>query len=499
MPKRVKNPLLPTGIRWRSGAAKGTVGLSSRPCTDERSNDIGASLPRSDCKKDHRGRKPKPKEANQKLKSLIPQDLAIRGQRQHPSAGFQRPYWGRFILENNAFWGTNSDMLPIAHGPVGCGFFTQSARVTRPDRCDGIDGFTGLHLCTDLLEADIKAGGDRKLAQAIVEAFALFPLAQGATILAEDPIALIDSDIQSVACRQTDTIGKVIIARDRNAVFDQLKQYARVERTRSTAYDIVVTYGRHSPGQLWIITRLLDAIGLNVIHMLTDSSVNEIPWIEHANLSIGFGSLAEVLFPAQEPTSLGRLLHSCFGIPFQFACFESPTATTISLRAIASRFDASIQQRAEEVIETNLFLVEATIEKYHSRLEGKLLIEFAGLSKEELSVFQSFGMRVGNASGWEGVNGALRRPRRLCDYPWPGAEAKDALLREAKPDIVIDTFRRDPCEQLKRGQQPPITSDVFNISATTYWGYDGFVLFADDLDRAVNAPWRKLIAPPWRK
>jgi len=81
----------------------------------------------------------------------------------------------------------------------------------------------------------------------------------------------------------------------------------------------------------------------------------------------------------------------------------------------------------------------------------------------------------------------------------PGTDAKDALLREAKPDVVIDFQRRDAFEHVKRGYQPQITSDLFRLGATTYWGYDGFSLFTADLDRAVNAPWRRLLQSPWKR
>ncbi len=136
---RTPNPFLQkaqksNAIRWRTGPAAGTLGLSGV-------RDIG-SAPRVEApnrsdpavyKKDPRGRKPKPTGVAPRPAKKLSADLTPEHQaRAHPDAGKLSHCLGSFFAESNSGWGSSLDMLALAHGPVGCGVFTQASRLNLP-------------------------------------------------------------------------------------------------------------------------------------------------------------------------------------------------------------------------------------------------------------------------------------------------------------------------------------------------------------------------------
>lgn len=173
---------------------------------------IGAEAERASeapYRKDRRGRKPKLHPPGPRLQTPPNPKPDEPAGAIDPHAGRLSYCSGEFSFESNSGWGSNLDMLAIAHGPVGCGAFTQAARFVPPWRSQGVDGFTALHACTNLQEGDLDDGGDDRLARALDEARDLFPLAQGAVILDQDPIALLDSNAKGVAklkARETDQL-----------------------------------------------------------------------------------------------------------------------------------------------------------------------------------------------------------------------------------------------------------------------------------------------------
>ena len=154
MPTPTPNPFLPKAqkshaIRWRTGPAAGTVGLSGV-------REIGPgprieAPARSDLpiyKKDTRGRKPKPPGVAPRPAKKLSADLTPELQaRAHPDAGKLSHCLGSYFAESNSGWGSNLEMLALAHGPVGCGVFTQASRLNLPGFVQGIESFTELHAC----------------------------------------------------------------------------------------------------------------------------------------------------------------------------------------------------------------------------------------------------------------------------------------------------------------------------------------------------------------
>lgn len=184
-------------------------------------------------------------------------------------------------------------------------------------------------------------------------------------------------------------------------------------------------------------------------------------------------------------------------MPLVPVCFFGPSATEASLRAIASRFDAAIQARAETVIAANREKIDAIVTHYRPRLEGKLVLLLHGIPKTHREIFHLLGMRIGTCKGWLGSRGVQRFPR-LAIEPYNTTEkALASYIAEAKPDLIYH-MNYDEHDWHKRGLPSlPFASPFFDHGLNLCWGYDGFACFAALLDRHLNAPWRKLAKPPW--
>jgi nitrogenase molybdenum-iron protein alpha chain len=498
--KRPKNPFLPKvrlpprrkqSIAWRTGPAAGTVGIPALEDNDQ------AIVPLSDTSltdysKDPRGRKPKKEELKQRATPAAVDKAPTP--RAFPDAGMLNFQTGGFFTHGHSGWGSNLDMMALAHGPVGCGTFAQTSRLNLPGFVQGIESFIALHACTNLTTDDLEDGGDGKLCQALDEIETLFPLARGTFILNQDSIDLIDTAVKGIAKVKTKEFGKPIIpptdpwaTHSAGTHAAALKAAAKYhEPVKATPYDVAVPFFRQATGLLWIVSKLLCDIGLNPVHVYTGSSTSDMARIRRCKFVIAF---LNGLDP-QNDTSLetfDQRYGQWFSMQPIWTCFLGPTATDRSLRAIAEKFGPRVQKRAEQVIAANHVKVEAVIARYRPRLEGKLVLTGSGVPEGQLEAFHLLGMRVGNERGWPGKTGVWRTPRLVCDWQEPRGKAFASYVAEAKPDYVYN-YRFDEFDWKKRGLPGLAFSPFYDRGVNFLWGYDTFLCFVAMLDREVNAP-----------
>ncbi len=430
-------------------------------------------------------------------------DVGAMYARRNGTAGGLAVEWDAFLSAFSSGWGSNLDMLALAHGAVGCGAFALTERLNLPGFTQGIDSFTALHACTDLNTDDLKDNGDKRLELAIDEAHELFPLARGLTVINEEPVGLIGTNVQRVVKLKTEKTGRLVVARSyglalthaiaKTAALKAASQFTK--RIEATPYDVVLAYGAKSAGLIWTVSKLLCDIGLNPVHERTGSSSTDMARIQYCKLIVAPTRYSKNVPSGAVPGSTAHLQRS-FGTPLIAACFVNPTATDASLRAIASHFDESIQRRAEEVIASNRIKIETVIARYRPSLEGKLFLNLGWLSEDQLKPFKLLGMRTGDAEGWLGKTGVPRVPRLA--WKWNDTKSFNSYIAEAKPDVVFQFNCSEP-DWHKRGLAAIPLSSLFDLNFQAFWGYDGFAQLAVALDRHINAPWRKLVKPPWAK
>jgi len=77
---------------------------------------------------------------------------------------------------------------------------------------------------------------------------------------------------------------------------------------------------------VWIVSKLLQDIGLNPVHEFTGSSTSDMARIHQCKLVIGFAETLDVP-PDHFPRGAAQLLRKWYGMPLVWTCFLGPTAT----------------------------------------------------------------------------------------------------------------------------------------------------------------------------
>jgi nitrogenase molybdenum-iron protein alpha chain len=200
---------------------------------------------------------------------------------------------------------------------------------------------------------------------------------------------------------------------------------------------------------------------------------------------------------------ISRHMEEKFGIPWMEYNFFGPTKIEESLRKIAGFFDETIQANAEKVIAKYKPLMQAVIDKYKPRLEGKRVMLYVGglRPRHVIGAYEDLGMEV-VGTGYEfGHNDDYDRTIKdmgnatLIYDDVTGYEFEE-FVKKVKPDMIGSGIKEKYIFQ-KMGI-PFRQMHSWDYSGP-YHGYDGFAIFARDMDMTLNNPcWGKLQAP-WKK
>ena len=414
-------------------------------------------------------------------------------------------------------WGPIKDMVHISHGPVGCGQYSWAQR--RNYVSGGVMGVTSwvtMQITSDFQEKDIVFGGDKKLDKMITEIETLFPLNKGISVMSECPVGLIDDDIEAVSKKKSKEINKVIapvrcegfrgvsqslghhIANDvmRDYIVDKAVAKNADQHFESTPYDVLIVGDYNIGGDAWASRILLEEMGLRVIGQWSgDGSVAEVENGPRAKLNL--------IHCYRSMNYICRHMEEKYGIPWIEYNFFGPSQIAKSLRAIAELFDDKIKEGAERVIAKYQPMVDAILGKYKPRLDGKkIMIYVGGLRPRHVSdAYSDLGMEV-TATGYEFAHNDDYQ--RTTEYIKDGTLVYDdasefeleRFVKALRPDLVGSGIKEKYGTQ-KMGV-PFRQLHSWDYSGP-YHGYDGFAIFARDMDLAVNNPVWKMHKAPWKK
>jgi len=409
-------------------------------------------------------------------------------------------------------WGPVKDMIHISHGPIGCGQYSRGGRRNYYIGNTGIDSFTTMNFSTDFQEKDIVFGGDKKLSKCIDELNELFPLNNGITVQSECPIGLIGDDIGAVAKTKTKETGSVVIpvncegfrgvsqslghhiANDaiRDYVFPQFNIASKDLDT--TPYDVAIIGDYNIGGDAWSSRILLEEIGLRVVAQWSgDATFKEMAMTPKVKLNL--------LHCYRSMNYISRHMEKEYGIPWMEYNFFGPTRTDESLRKIASFFDESIQEKTEEVIAKYKKMYDKVIAKYRPRLEGKKVMLFVGglRPRHVIGSYEDLGMEV-IGTGYEFAHDDDYKrtteeiARSTIIYDDVNEYELEAFVKKMQPDLVASGIKEKYVFQ-KMGL-PYRQMHSWDYSGP-YHGYDGFAIFAKDMDLAINSPVWSHSKAPW--
>ncbi|WP_425090877.1 nitrogenase molybdenum-iron protein alpha chain [Tropicimonas sp. S265A] len=409
-------------------------------------------------------------------------------------------------------WGPIKDMVHVSHGPVGCGQYSWSQRRNYYIGKTGVDSFVTMQFTTDFQEKDIVFGGDKKLSKTIDEIEELFPLNNGTTIQSECPIGLIGDDIEAVAREKNKEYDKTMVpvrCEGFRGVSQSLGHHIANDAVRDWVfekgegagkdyepgpYDVNVIGDYNIGGDAWASRILLEEMGLNVVgNWSGDATLAEIERAPKARLNLihCYRSMNYICRYMEEKYDIGWMEYNFFG----------PTQIAASLRAIAKNFDETIQENAEKVIAKYQPLVDDVIAKFKPRLEGKSVMLYVGglRPRHVVTAYDDLGMVIAG-TGYEFGHGD--------DYKRTGHYVKEGTLiyddvtgyelekfiEKVRPDLVGSGIKEKyPVQKMGIPFRQMHSWDY----SGPYHGYDGFAIFARDMDLAINNPVWGMYDAPW--
>ncbi len=409
-------------------------------------------------------------------------------------------------------WGPVKDMIHLSHGPVGCGQYSRAGRRNYYVGYTGVNTFGTMNFTSDFQEKDVVFGGDKKLAKIFAEMEMLFPLSKGITVQSECPVGLIGDDIDAVTQKGSATLGKPVvpvrcegfrgvsqslghhIAND--TIRDHILEKGLDDDFVSSPYDVAIIGDYNIGGDAWSSRILLEEMGLRVVAQWSgDGTLSEIKRTPKVKLNL--------LHCYRSMNYISRHMEAKFGIPWLEYNFFGPTKIAESLRAIASRFDDRIKEGAERVIASYQPMVDALNAKYVPRLQGKKVMLYVGglRPRHVIGAYEDLGMEV-VGTGYEfGHNDDYDRTiQEMGDatliYDDVTEFELERFVAKIKPDLIGAGIKEKYVYQ-KMGI-PFRQMHSWDYSGP-YHGYDGYAIFARDIDMTVNNPCWKNMQAPWKR
>jgi nitrogenase molybdenum-iron protein alpha chain len=339
--------------------------------------------------------------------------------------------------------GPTRDIVNITHGPVGCGFYSWLTRrnQTDPDSGDG-SNFMTYCFTTDMQEEEIIFGGEKKLRQAIQEAYDLFK-PKAIAVFATCPVGLIGDDIHSV-CRDMKEKLKINVFGFSCEGYKGVSQSAghhianngifkhvvgTDDSVRQGAFKINMLGEYNIGGDAFEIERLFEACGLTLVSTFSgNSSIDRFANAHTADLNL--------IMCHRSINYVAEMMEKKFGLPWIKINFIGAAATAKSLRRIAHYFgDPALIERVEAVIEAELPAVQAACAQIRPRTEGKRAMLFVGGSRAHhyQELFKELGMTVLSA-GYEFAHRDDYEGRRMLPHIKVDADSRNIEELEVHPD-----------------------------------------------------------------
>jgi nitrogenase molybdenum-iron protein alpha chain len=455
------------------------------------------------------------------------------------------------------------DILHITHGPIGCGFYSWlSRRNLVRARNEGDTNYLQYCMSTDMQESEIIFGGEKKLAAAIREAYALFK-PKAISVYATCPVGLIGDDIHSVCRSASEELGINVFGFScegykgvsqsaghhiaNNGVFKHM--IGRDDTPNPHPFSINILGEYNIGGDSWEIDTLLAKCGIEVKATLSgDVTYDQIANCHTAQLN--------AVMCHRSINYMAEMMDTKFGIPWIKVNFLGAEATAKSLRKIAEYFgDETLKARVEAVIAEEMAAIRAVREDVASRCEGKTAALFVGGSRAHhyQDLFQDIGMvtisagyEFAHRDDYEGrevlpkikIDADSRNIEELHVEPDPArfqprkSEAElerlaaagfsfkdyDGMMREMrKRTLVIDDISHHEMEKLIEIYRPDVIcsgiKDKFVIEkmgvpckqlhsydyAGPYAAFTGAANFYREIDRMVSSKLWKHATPPWKR
>lgn len=348
------------------------------------------------------------------------------------------------------------DILHIVHGPVGCSYYTWGTRRNLVRAKPGETNFVQYCMTTDMQEEQIVFGGEKKLRQAIREAYDIFK-PKAISVYATCPVGLIGDDVHAVAREMREELGINVFAFScegykgvsqsaghhiaNNGLF---KHVVGLDDTPDNAEFTINVLGEYNiGGDAWEIDELLRKCGIHVTATLSgDVTYDQIARAHTVQLN--------VVMCHRSINYMAEMMEKKYGVPWIKVNFIGAESTAKSLRKIAQYFgDQRLIDRVEAVIAQEMIALRPVKEAVERRCKGKKAALFVGGSRAHhyQSLFADIGIET-IAAGYEFAHRDDYEGRQVLPTITIDADSRNIEELEVEPDPARFRPRRTP-EQLQ--------------------------------------------------
>lgn len=349
--------------------------------------------------------------------------------------------------------GPTRDIVNITHGPIGCGYYSWLTRRNQtdpeasPGSSSGGHNFMPYCFSTDMQEEQIIFGGEKKLKQAIQEAYDLFkPKAIG--VFATCPVGLIGDDVHSVCKEMKEKLGINVFGFScegykgvsqsaghhiaNNGVFTHVVGTDDTVQEGDFKINLLGEY--NIGGDAFEIERIFAKCGITLVSTFSgNSTVDGFANSHTADLNL--------IMCHRSINYIAEMMEKKYGIPWIKVNFISAEGTAKSLRKIAAYFeDPKLAERVEKVIAEEMPAVEKARKAVYPRTQGKRVMLFVGGSRAHhyQDLFNELGM-VTLSAGYEFAHRDDYEGRRVL--PEIRVDADSRNIQELDVHLDPDKFR----------------------------------------------------------
>ncbi len=364
--------------------------------------------------------------------------------------------------------GPTRDIINLTHGPIGCSFYSWLTRrnQTRPsDTPQSDENFITYCFSTDMQDPNIVFGGEKKLKQAIQEAYDLFhPKAMG--IFSTCPVGLIGDDVHAVAKEMTEKLGDCNIfgfscegykgvsqSAGHHIANNQLFKHVigNLDEGKEGKFKINMLGEYNIGGDAFVIEELLEKCGITLQATFSGNSTYDQFASSHtADLNC--------IMCHRSINYVAEMMEEKYGIPWIKVNFIGAESSAKSLRKIADYFDnQELKDRVEEVIAEEMKKVADVKAEVITKTEGKSAMLFVGGSRAHhyQDLFEELGMKT-LAAGYEFAHRDDYEGRRVIPNIKVDADSRniEELTVEKDPEKYKERISASKREELKEKGVP---------------------------------------------
>lgn len=394
-----------------------------------------------------------------------------------------------------------TNALHLVHGAIGCASYTWDIR-------GSLSSERQLHrssFCTDLRENEIIYGGEKKLKKA------LYTLIEknkpAAAFVYSTCIAGIIGDDVGAVCKEVQKNTNIPVIPVHSEGFKGTKKDGYRAACESLMKLIGTDDGPVYPksinilgdfniaGELWVIKKYFEQMGINITATLTgDSRVEDLMKAHRAQLNI--------VQCAGSMNFLAKQMEEKYGIPYVKVSFFGIEDTAKALYDVADFFhDEKITNNTKNLISNEITLIRPLINEYRNNCEGKRAGLYVGGAFKAISLVKALrhlgittvlaGTQTGNKDDYEALKKVCENGTVIVDDSNP-VELSSFLI-EKKVDLFIGGVKERPLAyKLGIG-----FCDHNHERKIGLAGFEGMVNFAREVNSSLNSPVWKFVN--WRR